>query len=247
MFGLSVTGIGMRPIETCVDIFYKLQEDMMLNYLELAIGSHTTTENAFKMPVVLHDRVLYVNESNRYIESKSRRLDYFTYKDDLDYISQFCKLNKVLALSLHPPKKHLMSLSKVDKRIKQIEDILGLPVYLETLYKEEDWYSDIESIGKSKLLVDVSHINIWTRNNKKQTEVMVNHILDNYDVGMIHLSDNNGSRDSHDLIKPEAWFNKYLGQWSHKYMITWESLPIQHSYYERLDKNKREDRYGKVI
>ena len=121
-FGLSCTGIGMRPIETCVQIYHKLQQDLMVNYFELAIGTHITTDIKFEMPLVLHDRCLYVNENDRH-----RRLDYLKYLDDVYTIQEFCKLNDVRAISLHPENKSReISIGKFDKKIKQIEKILGM-------------------------------------------------------------------------------------------------------------------------
>lgn len=243
-FGLSCTGIGMRPIETCVEIYHKLQQDLMVNYLELAIGTHITTDRKFDMPLVLHDRSLYINENDRH-----RRLDYLKYLDDVYVVKEFCKNNNVRAISLHPENRRVgLSIGKFDKKIRQIEKILGIPVYVETMYKESDWYNYDDlmkgSQCHSKLLVDVSHVNIWTKNNKAHTEDIVYDLLKKYEVGAIHLSDNNGHRDSHDLIKPDVWFYKYLDGWQDKYLVTWESLPIQFAYYERLDKRSKFEKLG---
>ena len=74
MIGLSCTAVGMRPIETCVDIYNKLQPELNLEYLELAIGTRITTNIKFDMPLVLHDRTLYI---------ENRRLNYLEYLDDV--------------------------------------------------------------------------------------------------------------------------------------------------------------------
>jgi hypothetical protein len=242
MFGLSCTGVGMRPIETCVEIYNRLQPELNLQYFELAIGTHITTDTKFEMPIVIHDQALYIKEGENH-----RRLNYLKYLDDVYILQEFCKFNNVKAISLHPSNKSWeLSLSKLDKKIKQIEKILGVPLYVETMYKESDWYNYEDLIKDnrcgSKLLIDVSHVNIWTKNNKAQTEDIVCALLDKYEVGSIHLSSNNGHRDSHDLIKPDAWFYKYLNEWSDKYLVTWESLPVEYGYYERLDKRSNQER-----
>lgn len=236
-FGLSCTAVGMRPIATCKRIYKDLENELNLSYLELAIGTHINVTDTFDVPLIIHDRALYITEIN-----KERRLDYINFKSDLDIIKDFCNVNEVLGLSLHAPKIYNTTIARFDDKIKRIEDILQLPLYVETMYKDDEWYSNPSNIGKSKLLVDVSHVNIWNNNNKELTEETVNSLLDTYKVGNIHLSDNNGKRDAHDLVKPDLWFNKYLDVWADKYKVTWESLPIEYGYYERLDKrsNNRE-------
>lgn len=243
-YGLSVTGVGMRPIETCVEIYNKLQLELNLDYFELAIGTHITTDIKFDMPLVIHNQALYIKEGERH-----RRLNYLKYLEDVYILQEFCKLNDVKAISLHPENKsYELSIGKFDKKIKQIEKILDIPVYVETMYKESDWYNYDDLINGShcgsKLLVDVSHVNIWTKNNKAHTEDIVFDLLKKYEVGSIHLSSNNGSRDSHDLIKSDTWFLKYLNEWSAKYLVTWESLPVKYGYYERLDKRSNQERLG---
>jgi predicted DNA-binding protein YlxM (UPF0122 family) len=244
MLGLSCTGVGMRPIETCVEIYNKLQSELNLQYFELAIGTQITTDVKFNMPLVLHDLCLYTKENDRL-----RRLNYLKYLDDVYVIKEFCENNNVQAISLHSENKSCeVSIVKFDKKIKQIEKILGVPLYVETMYKESDWYNYDDLMNgnrcQSKLLIDVSHVNIWTHNNPTHTEDIVCALLNKYEVGSIHLSSNNGSRDSHDLIKPDTWFLKYLDEWSDKYLVTWESLPTQFAYYERLDKGSKFEKLG---
>ena len=194
------------------------------------------------MPLVIHNQALYIKEGERH-----RRLNYLKYLEDVYILQEFCKLNDVKAISLHPSNKSWeLSLSKFDKKVREIEKILGIPLYIETMYKESDWYNYEDLINDnrcgSKLLIDVSHVNIWTKNNKAHTEDIVFDLLKKYEVGGIHISSNNGSRDSHDLIKPDAWFLKYLDEWSDKYLVTWESLPVEYGYYERLDKRSNQER-----
>mgnify|MGYP000258088197 CR=1 FL=1 len=247
MLGLSCTAVGMRPIETCVGIYNKLQQELNLEYLELAIGTHINTNRVFNIPLVIHDRSLYVIEDN-----KARRLNYLVYTEDLYILKQFCNNNNVKAISLHGTPKHSVSfVSYFDKKIKQLEKTLNVPVYVETMYKDCDWYNYTDLVSetycKSKLLIDVSHVNIWTKNNKAHTEDIVCALLNKYEVGSIHLSDNNGRRDSHDLVKPNLWFYKYLNEWQDKYLVTWESLPVEYGYYERLDKRSKFEKLGAVF
>jgi hypothetical protein len=63
-------------------------------------------------------------------------------------------------------------------------------------------------------------------------------LLDSQQVGAIHLSDNRGKADTHDLIPENVWFKKAIALWKSRYLVTYESLAIEYSKYGRLDKHR---------
>lgn len=231
MIGLSCTAIGSREQNTINDIYLNLKEPLKLNYLELAVGIHISAASLFEQPLVLHDKCLF--EGNR-------RLDIFKKQDRSKYKS-FCDLNNVLGISLHPPVYYIDDQS-FTILINEIEQLLQIPVMVETMYNPNQLYSSFANIGNLKLLVDVSHVNIWSRG--LNTEIDTLRLLNNYDVRSIHLSHNKGIKDTHDLVPEDVWFYKYLDKWVDSYLVTWESLPEEFRVYERLDKNKLRSTYN---
>jgi hypothetical protein len=69
---------------------------------------------------------------------------------------------------------------------------------------------------------------------------MVDSKLNLNEIGSIHLSHNQGYADTHDLIPANAWFNEFITDWSDHYLVTYESLPIAFSGYQRLDKIRQD-------
>jgi hypothetical protein len=59
-------------------------------------------------------------------------------------------------------------------------------------------------------------------------------------IGSIHLSHNQGYADTHDLIPADVWFNEFIADWSDRYLVNYESLPIDFSRYQRLDKIRQD-------
>jgi hypothetical protein len=221
MYGLSCTAIGMRDVVESLTIYNKLTEPLRLSYLELAIGVPVDISTVFKLPIAIHHNCLH-----KIVDNCAKRID---YRKDFDDLHQFIKNNNVLFMSLHPNKDE-----DFEQYVLEMSEVLNIPIYVETMYHHKDAYNSLETIGSSKLLVDVSHINIWTNGNDVETERIVLYLLDNYDVGEIHLSHNNGYKDSHQLVPDDIWFYKHLPEWSDKYFVTWESLPKNFSQYKRL-------------
>jgi hypothetical protein len=60
MLGLSISAIGMRPIDKCLEIFELFTPSLELEYLELAIGSNCRIDYSYpNIPLILHDSYLY--------------------------------------------------------------------------------------------------------------------------------------------------------------------------------------------
>jgi hypothetical protein len=240
MYTLSCTAIGLRPIDECTDIYLNLQHDLNVRGLELAVGCLVNIEEVFdeNLSIYLHDKSLYKLD-----KGIKRRLD-FLNPDTHDDIAYFVSRNKVKAISYHGQPKDYMSLKEFDAAIKLLSFNIDRPVWVETMINSNYHYGDFNSIGEHDLLIDISHINLWAKGNHTVTEEMVLSLLNIYGsrVKQIHLSHNNGRSDSHELIPTDIWFKKYLESWSSKYVVTYESLPIEYAEYERLDKKSLKDR-----
>ncbi len=232
MKGLSITAIGLRTIDECLQIYNKLELALDLNYLELAIGSKCSVDLDYdQLPLILHDSCLY----DRYQRYK---LDPLNPKTWYPY-AEFIDSHLVLAVSLHPPLKRTCHQKDLERAVLQMQTVLQIPVFLEIMPSPEYWCSSLSTLLDVPLLLDVSHINIWHRGNLKATQESCLDLLESQSIGAIHLSHNQGRADSHDLIPREIWFNSYLEEWNDKYFLTYESLPTDYKMYERLDKNSK--------
>jgi hypothetical protein len=240
MFTLSCTSIGLRPIDECLLIYLNLQNELNIRGLELAVGCLVNIEEVFDndLNIYLHDRCLYKTVNG--IRKRLNFLDPSTHDD----IAKFISRNRVKAISYHGPLKNSIDLKDFDAAIDLLSFNLNTPVWVETMINNQYHYGDLDSIGKHDLLIDISHINIWAKGNHELTEKIVLNLLDTYGVKVkqIHLSHNNSRSDSHEMIPTNIWFKKYLDEWNKKYVVTYESLPVEYAEFERLDKKGAKDR-----
>lgn len=219
MKGLSITAIGMRSIEDCLNIFHTLKQPLRLDFLELAIGSNCDVNFDYQdIPLVLHDSCLY----NRNLRYKLNLLQPETWKPYADFIACY----NVIAVSLHPPLKKYCNQQELESALIQMQTILEVPVYLEVMPSPEYWCSSLKTLIDFPLLLDISHINIWHQGNSSETQQTCLSLLKLFSVGAIHLSHNEGKADTHDLIPHKIWFEDYLNEWNKNYLVTYESLPV---------------------
>lgn len=232
MKGLSITAIGLRSFAECLDIFQALKSPLKLDYLELAIGSKCEIDSDYQgIPLILHDSCL----SDRYMRYRLNPLQPRTWKVYADFIAS----HHVLAVSLHPPLKTYCTQKELEMAMKKMQQTLQVPVYLEVMPDSEYWCSSKQDLIDFPLLLDVSHVNIWHQGKETATQETCLDLLDSFTVGAIHLSHNQGKADTHDLIPDSVWFNNYMTEWSDRYFLTYESLPINYAAYERLDKCRK--------
>jgi hypothetical protein len=232
MKGLSITAIGLRGFDECLDIFHTLKSPLSLDYLELAIGSKCEIDRDYPdIPLILHDSCLY----ERYFRYQLNPLQPSTWKAYADFIAS----HEVLAVSLHPPLKSYCSQKELEVAMMQMQQVFQVPVYLEIMPSDKYWCSSIQTLIDFPLLLDVSHVNIWYQGNTAATQKTCLTLLNSYEVGAIHLSHNAGKADTHDLIPNNIWFNDYLEKWNENYLLTYESLTIDYAVYERLDKCRK--------
>lgn len=231
MLGLSITAIGLRPIEECKRIFETLQKPMQLEFLELAIGSPCPMDFEYpSVPLILHDSCLYENNIRN-------KLDIFRPQTWKPY-AKFIANHDVCAVSLHAPLKKEGTQLQLEIALSKLQTTLQVPVYVEVMPSYEYWCSSRESLVDFPLLLDVSHVLIWHQGNRQQTQQTCLSLINSQQVGAIHLSHNQGKADTHDLIPEHIWFQNAIAFWKSKYLVTYESLPIKYSAYERLDKRR---------
>lgn len=226
MKGLSITAIGQRPIQECISIYRQLEEPLGLQYLELAVGANCELTKIPKdIPLVIHNRCLY--QDGMWLP--------FSLLNSSTWDAYKTLLNgrNVLALSIHPPKLVDSTAGEIIINRALLSETLGLPVMLEVMPSPAYWLSQ-QTLLDEPLLLDISHINIWCQGNYQQVATICASLL--HRVKGIHLSHNNGRKDSHDLIPNDIWFEPLINTWSKDLLVTYESLPKEFAKYQRLDK-----------
>ncbi|MGD1919227.1 MAG: hypothetical protein ACFCAD_10235 [Pleurocapsa sp.] len=152
--------------------------------------------------------------------------------------AEFVDNRDVLAVTLHPPLKCYCTQSELETALAKLQSNFKIPVYFEIMPSSEYWCSNMDTLIDFPLLLDVSHINIWHRGNLETTKQTCLSLFRSHSIKEIHLSHNKGKRDSHDFIPSNIWFSNLIDDWQKKYLITYESLPIDYAKYQRLDKCK---------
>ena len=123
MKGLSISAIGLRSFDECMNIFETLKPTLKLDYLELAIGSKCEINADYQnIPLILHDSCLY----DRYFRYKLDSLQAITWKPYADFIIS----HNVLTVSLHPPQKMRCNYKELEVALNKMQQFLQVPVYL---------------------------------------------------------------------------------------------------------------------
>lgn len=234
MKGLSITAIGARPLEDCLNIFESLFETLALDFLELAVGSRCDLSKIPKdIPLVIHHRCLF-DGLYKLPFSLAQPDTWGEYKERLSD-------RKVHLVSIHPPMKKEITFVDLKRNRDDLESLLKIPVCLEVMpnnscwLSEEDFRETPERLSDIPILLDISHVNIWANGSSALAQEWTERLLPQ--ALAVHLSHNNGRRDSHDLIPENIWFNDHIEDWeSRGWILTYESLPEVFAEYERIDK-----------
>jgi hypothetical protein len=148
---------------------------------------------------------------------------------------KFIDHHNVLAVSAHAPLRSRTNGSDFERMVARCSDALGVPVMVEVMPESQRWCSSLATLVDVPLLLDVSHVHIWSKGNARETQRLTEQILTEHDVAGLHLSHNDGRRDSHELIPEDIWYAEYVDDWLPGRLTTFESLPTSYGEYERLD------------
>lgn len=233
MLGLSITAIGQRDFAECLSIYETLKPQLNLDFLELAVGSRCDTRYIpDDMPLIIHHNCLYDNA----LKIMFKLMDKNTW---VDYYQRI-KGKNIQLFSIHPPKKKDATLEQVLDYRQELENYLDIPVCLEVMPYKDDWLFADDfvdySLSKIPLLLDISHINIWAKSQEDIVKQWVEKLLPQSVA--IHISHNNGFKDSHNIIPSGIWFENYIEMWSNKGLfVTYESVPEQFKQWDRAKRN----------
>ena len=243
MFGLSATAIGLRSPAQAVAIFEALRGPLELGFYELAIGVINDVDAPYPdVPLVLHDNCLYRGRER--LRLRPEHGFGLPPEAHLRAYLDFIERHNVLCVHVHAGRRDAGTLAEQERYLRRLQARLPVPLYVEVmptsrLAAPQFWASDPQSLPDWPLLLDVSHVKVWCGGDAERTCETVLHLLQHHSVAQLHLSDNDGREDSHDLVPADVWFAPYLADWSRRYPCTWESLPVAYAQYERLDRRRR--------
>lgn len=230
--GLSCTAIGLRPLRNVLDIAEALRDPLELSFLELAIGVTCHVDDDYDgWPLVLHDSCLSSGPRSRPLRHRFDLLSHASWEP----YRRFIERHNVLALSAHAPLRSRIDAEGFERMVRRCSEVLRVPVMVEVMPEPQRWCSSLDSLVDVPLLLDISHVHIWSRGKCDETLRLTEELLSRYDVAGLHLSHNNGRRDSHDLIPEDVWYADCLDGWMANRLTTFESLPSVFHQYERLD------------
>ncbi len=230
--GLSCTAVGMRPLGEVLGIIATLREPLELTFLELAVGVTCHVDDEYDgWPLVLHDSCLSGGPYHRPLRHRFDLLEPATWKPYQKFIAR----HNVLAVSAHAPLRSRARQADFERMVGQCADSLGVQVMVEVMPEPQRWCSSLDSLAQVPLLVDVSHVHIWSQGSNHETQRLTERILNQNDVAGFHLSHNDGHRDSHELIPEDVWYADCVDDWLPGRLTTFESLPTLFQEYQRLD------------
>jgi hypothetical protein len=222
----------MRPLHEVLEIAETLRQPLELSFLELAIGVRCHVNDEYgQWPLALHDSCLSGGSLHRPARFRFDLLEPGSWKP----YKRFIEAHDVVAMSAHAPLRSRVDARSLEQMVRRCSDELGVLVMVEVMPESQRWCSSLDSLIGVPLLVDVSHVHIWSNGLRNDTSRLTRQILENHDVRGLHLSHNDGHRDSHDLIPEDVWFADYIDEWLPGRLTTFESLPEVFHAHARLD------------
>lgn len=143
------------------------------------------------------------------------------------YFRRLAELSRYMqapAYTLHAGYQHQATLEQMRDNVLAIQDMFGIPVGVEALYPTAKrdlvvgrkpqllgTWSELEWLMRSDLsiAIDLSHIQIIARAEGRRDDLLVD-LLAHPRLIEVHVSDNDETRDSHDVCTEETWWLPFL-------------------------------------
>jgi hypothetical protein len=135
-------------------------------------------------------------------------LDWFTT------LREYVQLLKTPLYTLHAGRRDNCTLPELFDKVREIEDFLQISVGVEGLYPEREgkWlinsWQEYEAMLNSGVnyALDLSHLNIVAYYEQSKPLDLLKALLESKQCIEVHISDNEGYRDSHFHIVKEPWW-----------------------------------------
>lgn len=173
----------------------------------------------------------------------------------LDYwnrVGQLSRHSGAAVYSLHAGRTQNADLKAVRDNVLWLQDLMGFEVALEGLYPEKEgaWllssWDDYEwLLNRSDLFfaIDLSHLNILARSTGEINDELVRAMLSSEKCLEIHISGNNGVRDSHEVLRKGEWWFELLNDANRNAVVFNESTilsPNQLVKMKLLERNNEQ-------
>lgn len=151
---------------------------------------------------------------------RRRLADLCTYERDLDWFSAAARVHRILgarAYSAHAGLRRDATLPELFDNARRCADLFGCRVAIEGQYPvvgEEPYRFLVSSWPEYRLLLesgvpyalDLSHLNIVARHYGRRDEALIAEMLANPACLEVHISDNDGCGDWHQVVREEPWW-----------------------------------------
>jgi len=137
------------------------------------------------------------------------------------YFQELGRLSQVIgaeAYTLHAGHRASASLDQLEKNRRTLEDLMGIPVGIEGMYpvRRSTWLIDSWAEYRwlleagMRFAVDLSHLKIVARHERQVDEGLVAALLASPNCLEVHVSDNDGRRDTHQVTGKPVWWMPLL-------------------------------------
>lgn len=155
--------------------------------------------------------------ANAHVMGWSSRADAATFDEYEAYFRNILVVSQALAApayTWHAGSRRNADLYTVLERTERFEDMMGIPVGIEGMYPTPDDHHLLSSWGEYQMLLDsgvryaldLSHIHILATQSDVRNETLVQELLANEACIEVHISGNDGDRDSHQQLATRPWW-----------------------------------------
>lgn len=150
-----------------------------------------------------------------------RVADLSNLPEQLDWFSLAAQVSQALhapAYSAHAGRRANASLAQMLDNARRATDLFGCPVAVEGLYPSRgddllvSTWPEYQALLESGLpfALDLSHLNILARHTGRQELALVQEMLASEQCVEVHVSDNDGRGDTHQVCARPAWWMPLL-------------------------------------
>ncbi len=143
---------------------------------------------------------------------------------------KFVNKNKILAVTVNPPRQVDFSLERLNESLAQLSDFLGVPAYAHTSHSPSEWCSSPQTITR-QLAIDTDDILSWHNGNSESGARAFHELIPHAGVIYISYPVNLTELEETDSIEPEAFsrhFSNYVKVWAGEKLIIHKPMIVNY-------------------
>ena len=178
-----------------------------------------TAEKAVEMVRQFPQTQFRLHANVRVLKQHHLRADLAGYSEFPDYFSEMARVSRAInapAYSAHAGLREMATFDKVLSAARRAAEQFGCPVAVEGHYptpREGNKYNvstwdEYRALFESQVTyaLDLSHLNILAHYSRQRNETLVAEMLECERCIEIHVSENDGRGDQHQMLKSEPWW-----------------------------------------